>query len=115
MSTGGVPPIPPAATLAPVAASAPPAATATTTTSLTGVDKQTALAFEQMLVQQLSQELATTAQSDPSDPSSSNGLMGSDPASSMYSSLIPTALTQSIMGGGGLGIANELTGQQVIA
>jgi Rod binding domain-containing protein len=79
---------------------------------------QEALGFEDILVQQLTQELANTV-SSPSDDSSgedgsgdssdsSGGILGSDPSTSGFASLIPTALTQSIMSGGGLGIAAQL-------
>jgi Rod binding domain-containing protein len=80
---------------------------------------QEALGFEDMLVQQLTQELASTVTS-PSDDSSSGGgsdgsssdssggILGSDPSTSMFASMIPTALTQSIMSSGGLGIADQL-------
>ena len=78
---------------------------------------QTGLAFEQVLVDQLSQQLAATAggssgdsSSDSSDGSSasSGGLMGSDPASSMYSQMLPQALSTSVMSAGGLGLAAQL-------
>ena len=75
---------------------------------------QEALGFEDVLVQQLTQELASTV-SSPSDSSSgdgssdtSGGILGSDPSTSAFASLIPTALTQSIMSSGGLGIADKL-------
>jgi Rod binding domain-containing protein len=85
---------------------------------------QEALGFEDILVQQLTQELASTVTS-PSDDSSldgsddgsddssdssdsSGGILGSDPSTSAFASLIPTALTQSIMSSGGLGIAQQL-------
>jgi Rod binding domain-containing protein len=76
----------------------------------------TALAFEQMLVEQLSKELAATAQprpdsSDGSDSGDSGaGLMGAgaDPASSTYAQLLPTALSTSLMSAGGLGVAQQL-------
>jgi Rod binding domain-containing protein len=77
---------------------------------------QTALGFEDILVQQLTQELASTVTS-PSDDSSSGdgsgdgssgGILGSDPGTSAFASLIPTTLTQSIMSSGGLGIADQL-------
>ncbi len=38
----------------------------------------------------------------------SGGILGSDPSTSGFASLIPTALTQSIMSNGGLGIAAQL-------
>jgi Rod binding domain-containing protein len=71
------------------------------------------LAFEQVLVTQLAQQLAATA-GNSSDSSSggssdsSSGLMGSDPASSMYSQMLPQALTSSVMSAGGLGLAAQL-------
>ena len=76
----------------------------------------TALGFEQMLVDQLSQELASTSRSDASsgsgDDSSSDSsgslLGGNDPASNMYAQLLPTALSSSVMSAGGLGIAQKL-------
>jgi len=84
---------------------------------------QEALGFEDILVQQLTQELANTV-SSPSDGSSGDGsgdssdssdssdstggILGSDPSTSGFASLIPTALTQSIMSSGGLGIAAQL-------
>jgi Rod binding domain-containing protein len=79
---------------------------------------QEALGFEDVLVQQLTQDLASTVTSpsddgssdDGSDDSSdsSGGILGSDPSTSGFASLIPTALTQSIMSSGGLGIAAQL-------
>jgi Rod binding domain-containing protein len=78
---------------------------------------QEALGFEDILVNQLTQELAQTVVS-PSDDSSddgsggssgsSGGILGSDPSTSMFASMIPTALTQSIMSGGGVGVADSL-------
>lgn len=79
-----------------------------------------ALGFEQMLVDQLSQALASSASPDgsssdsgdgsgsDSDSSSGSLLSGSDPASSTYAQLLPTALTSSVMSAGGLGIAQQL-------
>ena len=75
-----------------------------------------------MLVDQLTQELASTAtgtggddssdgsSSDGSsdDSSSASGLMGGDPASSAYASMLPQTLTSSIMSGGGTGIALQI-------
>ncbi len=74
------------------------------------------MAFEQVLVNQLSKELASTApSSDGSDGSdggdgtdSSSGLMGSDPANNMYAQLLPTALSSGVIGAGGIGIAQQL-------
>ena len=79
---------------------------------------QEALGFEDVLVQQLTQELASTVTSpsddgssdgsDGSSSGSSGGILGSDPSTSAFASLIPTTLTQSIMSSGGLGIADQL-------
>jgi Rod binding domain-containing protein len=82
---------------------------------------QQALGFEDILVQQLTQQLAQTV-SSPGDSSDSSaggsgsssstsgagGILGSDSSTSMFASMIPTALTQSIMSGGGLGVADQL-------
>lgn len=80
---------------------------------------QEALGFENILVQQLTQQLASTVTSpsdggssddgsDGSSSDSSGGILGSDPSTSAFASLIPTALSQSIMSSGGLGIADQL-------
>lgn len=79
---------------------------------------QEALGFEDILVQQLTQELASTVTSSSdgssddgsgdSSSGSSGGILGSDPSTSAFASMIPTALTQSIMSNGGLGIADQL-------
>ena len=79
---------------------------------------QQALGFEDILVQQLTQEMAQTVTSpggDSSDDgsgdssdSSSGGILGSDPSTNAFAGLIPTALTNSIMSGGGVGMAEQL-------
>jgi Rod binding domain-containing protein len=80
---------------------------------------QEALGFEDILVQQLTQELASTVttpggdsssdgSSDDSSSDSSGGILGSDPSTSGFASMIPTTLTNSIMSNGGLGIAAQL-------
>ena len=80
------------------------------------------LEFEQVLVNQLAQTLSATANAagdatdtsgDSSDSSDSagiggGGLLGSGSASSGFSTLVPQALSNSIMSGGGLGIAQEI-------
>jgi hypothetical protein len=81
---------------------------------------QEALGFEDILMQELTQELANTV-SSPSDDSgdssdgsddssddSSGGILGSDSSTSGFASMIPTALTESIMSSGGTGIAAQL-------
>lgn len=76
---------------------------------------QAGLAFEQMLVDQLSQELTATAGAtgDGSDGSSdgSGGLFGTDAATSAYAQMLPQALTSGVMSAGGLGIAAQLAGE----
>jgi len=76
---------------------------------------QTGLAFEQVLLNQLAQQLTSSADlsgsddgsdgsgDDSGDGSSSTGLLGSGPASSEISQLLPGALTSSVMSGGGVG------------
>jgi hypothetical protein len=69
------------------------------------------LAFEQVLVSELTTQMSNMMQSSSSDSSdgssSSGGLLGGSGASA-YSSLFPQALTGSIMSGGGLGMAQEI-------
>lgn len=77
---------------------------------------QEALGFEDILMQQLTQQLADTVTSPGGDASDSGdsgdgfatGLLGSDPSTNAFASMIPTAITQSIMSGGGVGIADRL-------
>ena len=81
---------------------------------------QAGLAFEQVLIQQLGQELSQTvsapSQTDggsgdsSSDGSSDSttGLLGGDPTNNVYSQLLPNALTSSVMSAGGTGIALQL-------
>jgi len=68
------------------------------------------LGFEQLLVQQLSQSMVDST-SDASDDGSggdgtdaTSGLAGGSP----YASLLPDALSQGVMGAGGLGLARQL-------
>jgi Rod binding domain-containing protein len=77
---------------------------------------QVGLAFEQMLVDQLAQQLTATASgSGGSDDGSlaggdgsAGGLLGSDPASSTYAQMLPQALSSGVMSAGGLGIAAKI-------
>jgi hypothetical protein len=73
---------------------------------------QVGLSFEQVLVDQLTQELASSAtdtSGDGSDDGSgASGLMGGDAASSAYATMLPQTLTSSIMCGGGTGIALQI-------
>jgi Rod binding domain-containing protein len=83
------------------------------------------LAFEDVLVNELSQQLANTMyggsgldgdssssdgtdSSDSSDGSSSGGMLS---GASAYASLIPQTLTSSIMDGGGIGVAEQFAQQ----
>jgi len=81
----------------------------------------TAMQFEQVLVNQLTQQLASSANlsgddsddgsDDSSDGTDSTSLLGSGPAASEYSQLLPGTLTSSIMSTGGLGnLADTLAG-----
>ena len=73
------------------------------------------LAFESMLVNELSQQMSKTmfggtgdgSTSDPSDPGGTDGSGSSSMlgGASAYQSMIPQALTSSIMNDGGLGMA----------
>jgi hypothetical protein len=81
---------------------------------------QEALGFESVLMSQLTQELASTVSSpsdgssdssdgsDDSSSDSSGGILGSDPSTSAFASMIPTALTSALMSNGGVGIAAQL-------
>jgi Rod binding domain-containing protein len=73
---------------------------------------ETALAFEQTLVEQLSQSL--TASSGLEGESSDEGEAGSEAGGSSggeLSSMLPQALTGGVMHAGGLGLAAQLTSQ----
>jgi len=78
---------------------------------------ESALAFEQTLVEQLSQSL--TSASGLGGESSQEGESGSEEGGSsesaagdsQISSMLPQALTASVMHGGGLGLAAQLTQQ----
>jgi hypothetical protein len=80
---------------------------------------ETALGFEQVLVQQLSQELGQSAGgfgtgstdgagvtgSGGDDGSDATGIGSGDPAAGAYGQLLPDALSSSLMSSGGLGLA----------
>ncbi|MGA9875585.1 MAG: hypothetical protein WBQ21_07240, partial [Solirubrobacteraceae bacterium] len=75
---------------------------------------QTALAFEQMLVEQLSQSLTATSglggeSGQEGEASGEEGSSGN--ASSPLSSMLPHALTSGVMNAGGLGLAAQMTRQ----
>jgi Rod binding domain-containing protein len=83
---------------------------------------QTALSFEQVLVDQLAQALSSTVggsgsdgesgggsgDGSSSDASSGGGLMGGDATTSAYAGMLPGTLSSAIMSGGGTGIALQL-------
>jgi Rod binding domain-containing protein len=78
---------------------------------------ETAMGFEQVLLQQLTQEMQATtggdgssldgsdASDDGSDDSSDDS---SDPSTSLMTQLLPDTLAQGLTGSGGIGIAREL-------
>jgi Rod binding domain-containing protein len=61
-----------------------------------------ALGFERMLVSELAKAMNATAQGDSSEE-------GADAATSTYKDLLPGALADGIIAGGGLGLAAQLT------
>jgi Rod binding domain-containing protein len=85
---------------------------------------QTGLAFEQVLVNELTQQLSKTvsggsgsdgsstdasgADSSGGSSGASGGMLGSDPASSMYEQMLPQALSSTIMSSGGTGLALQI-------
>jgi Rod binding domain-containing protein len=75
---------------------------------------ETALAFEQMLVEELSQSLTATSGlggESGQEGESSEGSSGSGGASGPLSSMLPQALTSGVMSAGGLGLAAQMTRQ----
>jgi Rod binding domain-containing protein len=76
---------------------------------------ETALAFEEMLVEQLSQSLAASSglggENGEEGESSEAGSSGSGAASGPLSSMLPQALTSGVMSAGGLGLAAQMTRQ----
>jgi Rod binding domain-containing protein len=70
---------------------------------------QTALSFESVLVDQLTQSLGSTLDSTgSSDSSDGDGGDTTDAASALTAQMIPDALSQSITASGGLGLAHQL-------
>jgi Rod binding domain-containing protein len=78
---------------------------------------ESALAFEQTLVEQLSQSLTSTSglggegSQEGESGSEESGSSEAGAGNSQISSQLPQALTASVMHGGGLGLAAQLTGQ----
>ena len=73
-------------------------------------DYAAALQFEQMLVAQLASSLSTSGEAG-GESSGEEGGGTSEPGASVYSSMLPQAMASSVVGGGGLGLAAELTRQ----
>jgi Rod binding domain-containing protein len=69
---------------------------------------ETALSFEQTLVEQLSKSLAATTESE-GEGSGEGESGGGSAATSQLSSTLPQALSSGIMNAGGLGLAAQLT------
>lgn len=72
---------------------------------------QAALGFEQMLVNQLTQTMLSSATNDSSTSgSSSDGSDGSssDSTTTLYQQLLPEQLSQAITASGGLGLADQI-------
>jgi Rod binding domain-containing protein len=75
---------------------------------------ETALAFEQMLVEQLSQSLTASSGlggESGQEGESSEGSSGGAGANGPLSSMLPQALTSGVMSAGGLGLAAQMTRQ----
>lgn len=109
MTLAGLPPIDPAFEPASVRSGSPAAQKA----------YASALDFESMLVQQLSQSLTETSglgggegesESEVSDGVGGDRGVGGDPVTTQLSSLLPQTLTNSVMSHGGLGMAQQLMG-----
>jgi Rod binding domain-containing protein len=76
---------------------------------------ETALNFEQLLLQQLTQALQSTTNTDGSDDGSSDSgsddgssIIGSDSTTSMFGQMMPDAFAQGMTSAGGIGIARQL-------
>ncbi|MFZ1925991.1 MAG: hypothetical protein WAU42_07600 [Solirubrobacteraceae bacterium] len=76
---------------------------------------ETALAFEQMLVEELSQSLTASSglggESGAEGESSEGSAGGGGGASGPLASMLPQALTSGVMSAGGLGLAAQMTRQ----
>ncbi len=80
------------------------------------VQKQYAAAvqFEQMLLTQMASSLTQNGELGGESSGESSGEEGgatSEPGAGVYSSMLPQALASGVVGGGGLGLAAELTRQ----
>jgi Rod binding domain-containing protein len=72
---------------------------------------ETALSFEQTLVEQLSKSLADTSGLGGESAEGESGSEGGSASTSQLSSMLPQSLTSSVMNAGGLGMAAQMTQQ----
>ncbi len=76
---------------------------------------ETALGFEEMLVEELSQSLAASSglggESGEEGEGSEAGSLGGGGAGGPFASMLPGALTSGVMSAGGLGLAAQMTRQ----
>ncbi|HXC24252.1 MAG TPA: hypothetical protein VNU28_06680 [Solirubrobacteraceae bacterium] len=76
---------------------------------------QTALAFEEMLVEELSKSLTASSglegESGQEGESAGEGGAAAGSSASPFSSMLPQALTSGVMSAGGLGLAAQMTRQ----
>lgn len=68
----------------------------------------TALAFEKVLVEQLTKQLDPSSNDDGSSTDDSGDGSGSDGTTAMYGQMLPGALAQGISDAGGVGLADQL-------
>jgi Rod binding domain-containing protein len=68
----------------------------------------TALQFEQLLVEQLTQQMSSLTTDDSSSDDGSDDGSSSDSTTSMYAQMLPGALAQGITDGGGIGLASQI-------
>lgn len=72
---------------------------------------ETALSFEGLLDQQLCQALTQTIQDSVSSPDSGDGSSVDDGSSTLMLQMLPQALSDGLVGQGGLGLAQQLYDQ----
>ena len=67
-----------------------------------------ALSFEQMLTQQLTQQLADSATSGDTGDGADGDTGGQDATSNYYQQMLPDVMAQAVTDAGGLGLARQL-------
>ena len=85
----------------PIGAVAPGAAAAAEAPARSGLSKQDAEGFERLLLAQLSKTLVESA-------TAKEGASGA--VTGVYADMLPEALTQALMDGGGIGLAKTIEG-----